>query len=507
MTPKQILVKRAFTRIVPSDHLAQGGSEYAVGSGPDITDSDADPLRYMKYPQSEFLRELDPHAHKINSLLYYPNPFTKDETGRVYQKVKARTALAFQRCILDQRVIMLTGNNTVHSILNHDAGEWEQEMLEYFKEGWTALNIESAVKDAIEADFSVGDAAISFWMDGGHGGWTLLSYTKGDTLYPHYDPRTGKLALLGRRYSMRDGDDDEIAEYLDVWDRTHYMRYRMDRKGLKGTVAKVKNVMGMEGWVVDQGPVAHGFPRIPVAYDRYGGPCWADSQDSIDKLEMSLSQLMENNNAYALRILYAFGADMKVETRMDGTPNQIHSSDPDAKVGFLEPSNSSGSFDTQMKWLKDNIYRASSVIERQEIKAGTDIATVTAQLMYADAYYKAQLDAMHFQPFLDDIVECVKHIWGVETGRVSDFAKFRAKAELEPFVFLSDTERVNNIQQLHAAGALSRRTAAKIGHEMGYGSINEYDKVRQEEHDDLVAEMSAQTQTAKSNPVSESRNQ
>lgn len=507
MTPSQILVKKPFVRLMPSECLTQNGPGYAVGASLDEPGHDIDPVRYMRFPQSEFLRELDPHAHKINSLSYYPNPFTKDEAGHVYQKVKARVSLALQEYILGQRVIMLTGNSTVHSILNHDAGRWEQDMLELFQEGWTELNIECAIKDEIEADFSVGDAAICFWMDGGHGGWTLISYTKGDTLYPHYDPRTGKLALFGRRYSMRDEDGKEVTEYLDVWDRVSYMRYKMDKKGLKGSVAKVKKAVGMTGWIVDQPPVPHGFPFIPIAYDRYGMPCWAYSQDSIDKLEMSLSQLMQNNTAYALRILFAFGADMEVLASPDGTPQQIHSTDPQAKIGFLEPADSSGSFDVQLKWLKDNVYRSSFVIERQEIKSGTDIATVTAQLMYADAYYKAQLDAMHFQPFIDTVVECVKYIWGIESGRTSDFARFRVKAELYPFVFLSDTERVSNIQQLHAAGALSKQTAAKLGHEMGYGTINEYDKVRQEEHDDLMAEASARKQTVKSNPVNDSRNQ
>ena len=59
---------------------------------------------------------------------------------------------------------------------------------------------------------------------------------------------TGKLAVFGRKYSVRDNNDNEVIDYLDVWDNQFYTRYRYDKKGLKGTVNKVKDALGF-GWL------------------------------------------------------------------------------------------------------------------------------------------------------------------------------------------------------------------------------------------------------------------
>ena len=98
----------------------------------------------------------------------------------------------------------------------------------------------------------------------------------------------------------------------------------------------------LDGWAVDKAPIPHGFERIPIAYDRYGEPFWANSQEAIDLYELTVSQLAENNQAYALRILYLLGGEMELQT--NGTPSVINSAEPNAKVGFLEPADSSGFF-------------------------------------------------------------------------------------------------------------------------------------------------------------------
>lgn len=473
MTPEAITVKKAFKRTLPSDRLVPGGSRFRTG-GAGAEDMRIDPLRYEILTQADFLREYDVNAHRINSLKYYPNPFTETEAGRYRQKIKSRIAIAFQERIYTKRLTTLIGNSVNFRIANAEATAADQRTLAMFREGWQMKNMENALYEAIAADGKTGDCALVFWLSGGEMGWRSFSFERGDTLFPHYDPETGRLALFGRLYAA-DGEDGGEDEYLDVWDNTHYCRYRRETDGA-----------ARRGWTVDQEPTPHNYGRIPVAYDRYGGPFWSNSQSLIESYETAISQLAENNAAYALRILYTLGEAMDMKSTLDGTPTRIDSPDKDARIGYLEPADASNSFKLQLDTLEKNIMRSSFAVETPEIKSGADMSSLTVKMLFADSYQKALLDAQHFQPFLDDTVALFLHGYGVETGRVSEFGAFRVKAEIFPYIFMSETEQVSNILQLRSSGALSRQTASELGYELGYGVNSEYQRLLAEEHDALA---------------------
>ena len=110
MTPQMILVKEAFTRLVPKDSLTAIGDAKSIGTDSFLAYEDETPLRVV-YTQADFLREHDVNAHKINSLKYYPNAIMKDSNGKVTAKIKSRIAVAYQERILTKRLVTLTGNN------------------------------------------------------------------------------------------------------------------------------------------------------------------------------------------------------------------------------------------------------------------------------------------------------------------------------------------------------------------------------------------------------------
>ena len=99
MTPKQILSKEAFTRLVPSESLNCIGDEKTISSSSNIAYSYETPLKKVM-SQADFLREYDVNAHKINSLKYYPNAIMKGKEGKIAAKIKSRIAVAYQERIL-----------------------------------------------------------------------------------------------------------------------------------------------------------------------------------------------------------------------------------------------------------------------------------------------------------------------------------------------------------------------------------------------------------------------
>lgn len=505
MTPQMILVKEAFTRLIPSPNMTSIGEAKSIGSDSNLAYVYERPQRQVM-TQADFLREHDVNAHKINSLKYYPNAIMRDSEGKISAKIKSRIAVAYQERILTKRLVTLTGNNVDLKLANSKRSKTDQEMLNLFREGWDTHNVETCLYQAFKADGKTGDCAVCFYLQDGKVGWRVFSYENGDVLYPHYDPMTGKLAVFGRKYSVRDSKDNEIVDYLDVYDDTYYARYKQVKNGVKGAMNKVKNAVGLDGWELDQAPIHHNFPRIPIAYDRYGEPFWANSQDCIDLYELTISQLAENNQAYALRILYAMGGEIELKTNIDGTPSMINSDEPNAKVGFLEPADSSKSFELQLQILEKSIMRNSFASETPELKSGSDLSSPTIRMMMMDSYQKAQDDALHFQPFLDDVVELFKYGYGIESEKLSDFTMLQIRAEIFPYVFMSETEVVSNIVQSVAINALSRRSASEMLYDLGYGVISEYDRLVEEEREKMIGTQPAQVGSSAENTINLARN-
>lgn len=496
MTPDRIRVKESFKRIIPANLVGPGPSQAPRGLGNSRANYSVDPLMYELRTQSDFLREYDVNAHLINSMKYYPNPFSKDSDNKVYQKIKSRVAVGFQGRIHTKRLTALVGNNVSHRLIRgFKNSEQAQNWLADFREGWEEKNIEVAIHEAISADGKVGDAAICFWLSNGKMGWRTFSYENGDILYPHYDRLTGEISLFAREYTESGGDkDEEQTTFLDVWDDTYYIRYKKSHKSDK------------EPWEVDEAKKPHGFPMCPIAYHRYGGPFWTPSQSLIENYEMALSQFAENNAAYALRILYTIGEEMEVISDLDGTPQRIDSSDPNAKVGFLEPADAARSFELQLTTLEKDIMRSSFAVETPEIKSGSDMSSLTVKMLFADSYLKAVEDAMNYQLFLDRATALFKYSYGIEVKHRSDYNRFRVKAELLPFVFMSESETVAALVQLVGSGVLSKQTASELAYNSGYGTADEWNRILNEAHEEMVAEAKA-TAAAKqpTNVVSQAR--
>lgn len=489
MTPNQIMRKKPFLLPIPQDKAAGAPPELLKGA-PYVATIGV--IGFEQKTQADFLREFCVNSHKINSLKYYPNTLYVDPTSGKYQaKVRSRIAVGFQERIKTKRKTALLGNNVGMKVISAKSSTTEQDILALYREGWEEHNCEIAVDRAIESDYITGDTAVYFYFLDKKLNWRTFSYADGDVLYPHFHPLTGEISLLGRLYEAEDWDGNK-KRYLDVVDETSYATYVEDTEN--------------DGWRLEGEIKPHGFPFCPVAYFRSVGPVWSASQTLIDGYEVAISQFAENNAAYALRILYTLGADMEVMTNQDGTPSRIDSVDPNSKVGFLEPAQGAdGAFVKQLEVMEKNIMRGSFVTETPEIKSGADISSRTVKMLFADSYLKALEDSQKYQIFLDRIASIFRYGYAIETGN-SKLNDVKIKTYLEPFVFMSESDIISAIQQLVSIGVLSKKTATEIAYNSGYGTADEWNRIIQEAHDELVAESNAQATAQKQNPVAASRN-
>lgn len=485
-TPALIMRKESFRRAMPSNFPIE---EQRKGNPDYETNRLTDPIKYTYPTQDDFLREYNPNSHAINSIKYYPNQiFADKKTGHFKTKIRSRVSIAWQRRIHTKRLVALTGFDPDLSLPRSKTDISSLDLLKQYKEGWATKNMDSVVHLAISSDLKVGDVAICGYKSNGRFGTRIFAYDKGDTLYPHYDPMTGRLNLFGRMFSVtmnnpKDEVQYETIKYLDVWDNRNYMQYR--------TLASWENKKnaGSDEWMMSVEPKPHSFHEVPIAYHRYGEPCWAGSQSLIEQNELTFSQLSENNAQFALRILYSLGAEFEMESSQDGTPMQISSTDPNAKIGFLESAEKSTSYETELNKQEKEIMRCSFAVETPEIKSGSDISSLTVKTMMQDSYVKALDDSKIYQEFLDDVCRIFAEGYGTEIGKEADITGLGVKAKLQPWVFMSETECVNTVVQLVSINVLSRRSAVEYIYEtLGLGSVDEADRVFQEEHDRLVQE-------------------
>ena len=490
MTPEQIMRKQPFRVPIPPNYVWG-----PIRNNKNLSVIPLENVKTVVRTQADFWCEFNVTSHMINSIKYYPNSvFINQSEGKYQAKVRSRIAIGFQERIKTKRKTALLGNNIGMKVIANRSKEKSEDILSRYREGWEMRNIEIAVDNAFDSDFITGDCAVYFFMHDKKVDWRVFSYKDGDILYPHYHPMTGDIVLLGREYWSEDWDGKK-THYLDVVDTAQFSTYRQNDNG---------------NWEMEGKAIPHGFEECPVAYHRRNtGPIWAASQPLIDGYELAISQFAENNAAYALRILYTLGGDMEVLANTDGTPARIDSSDANAKVGFLEPAEGAdGAFASQLSIMEKNIMRGSFAVETPEIKSGADMSSLTVKMLFADSYLKAIEDSQEYQPFLDRIADLFRYGYGIETGKVTEYNEFVIKPWLDPYVFMSESDVVNSLVQLTAAGVLSRQTATEIAYDTGYGTASEWGRILQEAHDELVNEQKAQAQaTQPYNPVNASRSQ
>lgn len=444
-TIDKILLKKPFKRISPN-----------ISWNPVVTFGENAPVVNIKQPflavsQDQFLSEYDPSGHKINDTFYYADRRKQDDDKNWYIHYVERVSLPLQAIITTKQMTHLSGNNINFVDSNLNPSDSDKTNLVEFKQGWLAKNMEVAMHESFEMEKITGDAAFCGYINDGKFGWRTFGYKNGEILYPHYDNITGRLELFARRYSQ-DG-----VEYVDVWDSKNLTTYTKGSSVFK----KIKKVLLGVEWS-EESKKPHGFDVVPIAYHRNDfGACWSLSQDCIDKFELAVSQLCENNKTYAFRIMF-IGSDGEVDIKQDadGMPSIITAGKDDS-AKFLEKADESTSFDLQLKILEKYILMGSFTVLPPEVKGG-DLPGVTIKLLYSPAVEKAMEDAMHWNTFVDDVVRIFKFGIGVEESKSAEYNSLRVRGEIIPYVHQNDQEIITNLNQSVTMGTLSTETASEI---------------------------------------------
>lgn len=493
----EFLVKKPFTRVMPNYYGGINGI-FSDGSAEAVP---VDNVVGKTMSQADFLREYYVSGHKINSPDYYPDVWKKDENGKAVVELVSRTAFPFQQVIATKQTIHLTGNQIrIEDSTINPSAESKKTLLE-FKQGWKDKNMEIAFFNAVHSAKTTGDAALCFFYDRNNKlRWKGFSYHEGDTLYMHYDQETGDNKLFIRKFSMFDDKDKEVREYLEAWDKTYMYRFTKEKSGYKGVINSIKDRIGASGWkLISSSP--HGFERLPVCYYRDNDVCWSESQNSIEMYEMAVSQLCENNKAYAFPILFVKGGDLNFKGQVNGRPYAILSSDENSDAKTINRAEASQAFDLQLKILLQNIFMGSFSVLPPELKSG-DIPGVAVKLLYSPAVEKAIQDSKRWDGFIDGMIKLFKEGFGKESSQTSRFNMINVHGSIEPYVHQNTAEVMQNLFSGVTAGYLSKESAAESN---PYSKNDEYNRLLNQTRNEIIGlqnetenEQSTVTKDAKS---------
>lgn len=481
---KNILTKKPFVNVVPSHRPNE------IVTSLDNRYPRKTRERYEIIEQAQFIRELYTSGHKINDDTYYPDKIKYDEKSEKYFKEKVfRASFPFQQIIRTQQLVHLCGNDIHLELTGAHNSETEESLMLDIKKGWLDHNIEVAFYELAKSVKTTGDGALVFYMHNGKVGWKFLSYANGDTLFPHYDSITGELDCFARQYNAYNESGDKIVTYVEVWDDTYMTTYRRDFTGIKGKISDFMEFIGLDGFERVGSPIPHRFDKIPVVYKRNDiGACWTPVQDCIDKYELAVSHLCQNNMAYAFPIMLLKGEDVDIQADMYGAVKAI-TMGADDDVSYLKHDGSPESFKLQLEVLLKMIFDGSFTVRAPEVKSG-DLPGVAIKLIYSPSIDKAMVDAKEYDYVIDDIVRLFKFGYGLEIGKATQLTNLDVFGWIEPYVHQNESELVTNLVQLVNAQLLSHATASTLH---GYGTNDELDKIvseyKQEQQADLLKDL------------------
>lgn len=461
---REVLVKKPWWRVTPRGYMSHNIGECRDDARP--SNMQEDHLYRIPVTQGDFLREYYPSAHSIFDEKKYPDVYKFDpETKKWYKQPITRIAFAFQQVIATKHILHLTGNDMQFEIadgaVSKKIEEEYQKNLVKFRKKWLLSSMEVRNFEAVRSLMITGEACVVGFFSNKKFGAKTFSYLNGDTLYPHFDSITGELELFARKYYDYDEDGVEKTECVEVWDDEHIYRYKrgVNEKGVAAFLKKIFNLDGFE--LISTKP--HGFPFLPVAYIRNeDGPCWHAVQKNIEDYEEAFSYLCENNKAYAFPIMYIKGTGDEISVIGDtnGSAKLISMDDKDNDAGFLNGTDASNAFATQLDKSYDLIYELSFTVKPPELKSG-DLPGVALKLLYSPALEIAMNDAQLLQPFVDMLTKMVKFGTGFEENQTATYMDLPINAWISPYIHSNSTEIITNLATAVQNKFISRQTASE----------------------------------------------
>lgn len=436
---------------------------------------------YVNLTQDNFLNELYPEAHRINSKFYSQRPIykkseeTDPKTGKSkwvfdgYDDVET-VALAIQEMIVSKKISHMTGDNF------WVASESEDEEAFQKVESWMDYaGFWDAWQEAVSYCERTGDSALYWWYDGDDNlNYEVFAYEKGDTLYPGVD-EDGKPTLY-RAYSLngRPAVDVFSVKMLETW-----VKVDTDDEENKAWIDRVFRIIrggkfqeiSEDGYkLISRKDAQIGNDMLQVVYFRVPDIATGPVQGSIEKFEKSLSYVAEEVKTSAFPMLFLKSEKITnlPPSRMNGKTIGVKGTADSlahADAKFLAPPDASNIATLNLNTLWNNILRGSlsALVEPADIRQGADSST-TIKIMFAPDIEWCKNRWKFYAKPVRQLVEIFKRLVGKVEGNIPRYGDLRISCGQNIWIPQNESERIKmELDQYYASVKSRKATMSDIG--------------------------------------------
>lgn len=436
---------------------------------------------FITLRQEDFLNEITPSAHDINSKFMSKRPIYKD-TG--IKDAKGRTkwelvgyddvetvALGIQECIIGKKISHFAGDGFWTSNETEDKEAYDKliswlDMSGISKFAWLQL---------VRSVFRTGDGAIYIYRDDNGIDYKVFGYEEGSVLYPKVDINGN--TTVARKYTF-DGHvtvDIFNSEGMETW-----MQLDDDDDSI---IPKENRTKSEDGYVLVKKMANQAGKRVQCIYFRVPDIPTGPAQLSIEALEDACSYMSEEMKNSAFPILF-----LKTENLVSLPPSEMNgktigvkgSTDAlahsDAK--FLDPPDASNVATIHLENLWNNIVRTcmSVFVEPDVLKQGADSST-TIKIMFAPEIQWCQNIWPYFFKGVRDLMNVMKALVGAQEGDVKRYEKLLISVGPNVWMPQNIAEQVKNECDQVYARIKSREAAME---DLGSQHVGDYGKIKEE---------------------------
>lgn len=435
---------------------------------------------YVNLTQDQFLNEINPAAHTINSRFMSQRPIYKqsDETDKDgkkkwvlagYDDVET-VALPIQEFIVSKKVAHLTGDNfwVASEDKDEEAFQKVESWMDYagFWDAW---------QEAVSYCERECDSALYWWYDGTNINYEVFAYEKGDTLYPGVD-ENGNPSLY-RAYTL---NGKPAVDVFTVKNKETWVKVDTDEDSGKLWIGRILRVirMGVEfnevsedGYrLISRKESQIGNDVLQIIYFRVPDIATGPVQDCIEKFEKAHSFIAEEvkNDAFPILFLKSEKIVNLPPSHMNGKTIGVKGTSDSiahADAKFLAPPDASNTAKINLDTLWNNILRGSlsALVEPVDIRQGADSST-TIKIMFApDVQWCKNRWKFYAKP-VRQLVEVFKRLVGKAEGNISRYGDLRISCGQNIWLPQNESERVKIELDQYYAGVKSRKaTMADIG--------------------------------------------
>lgn len=485
--------KKPWTRRVNPDMMSRHPffAEYTVRPG------GTSKRAFIELTQDDFLNELSPAAHPINSVYMSRRPIYKP-TGEKNEKGEEKwelagydelesVALGWQSFIVGKKIAHLATNGFWLSNETKD-----EEALEILKSWIDSIGIHDAFYEAVYYAERCGDSGIYLYQQGDNIEYTVYNYEDGGhVIYPQKDDEGNDIFYISYMLNGREACDVISTKGMETW-----VKVNADEKASVSFFDKMRSVFqpgnatrsedGFE--LIRKNPAQIGNDIPQFVYFRVPDVSWGPGELSIESLENASSYVANEVKDSAFPVMF-----VKSEKIINLPPSEVNGKtlgvkgnaetlkNSDAK--YLAPPDASNIADIHIKDLKDDIIRSTQtvIIEPEILKQGADSST-SIKILYEPQISWCKNRWIFYVRPVRTMMEIVKRLVGKREKDIQRYGDLRLSIGQDIWIPQNKTEELKQELDQVYARVKSRKAAIE---DIGNTHIGDYETILKEWEEEL----------------------